>query len=81
MCSPFTPRDCRKTVSTLKVRRMELPKEKVIDASDQGQGRVWVSGNLSSQNLNNTQKRDRHCLPSLSHKEMGEGTESLAFVI
>jgi hypothetical protein len=41
--------------------------------------RVWVSGNLSLQKLNNSQKKDRHPLPPLSHRKMGEGTEGVAF--
>ena len=50
---------------------MELPSEKLIDALSltRERVRVWVSENLSLQKFNNTQQKDRHPLPALSHKK------------
>jgi hypothetical protein len=49
---------------------MELTKEKLIDALSLTKERVgvWVSGNVSLRKLNNTQKEDRHPLPTLSYE-------------
>jgi len=60
---------------------MELTKEKLTDALSltRERVRVWVSENLSLQKLNNAEKKDRHPLPPLSHRKMGEGTENVAF--
>jgi len=58
-------RDCRKTVSSLKVRCMECAQEEQIDALSltRERVRVWVSENLSLQKLNSAQKKDRHPHP------------------
>src|SRR5271154_4241512 len=74
-------RDCRKAVSSLKVRCMEYAREEMPDALSltRERVRVWVSENLSLQKLNNAEKKDRHPLPPLSHRKMGEGTENVPF--
>ena len=60
---------------------MEYAKEEMSDALSltRERVRVWVSENLSLQKLNNAEKKDRHPLPPLSHRKMGEGTESVSF--
>src|SRR5271170_3281903 len=60
---------------------MELTKEKLTDALSltRERVRVWVSENLSFQKLDTTQQKDRHPLPPLSDRKMGEGvSQSLA---
>ena len=56
---------------------MELPKDKLMDALSltRERVRVWAFGNLDIQKLSSTQKKDRHPLPALSHRKMGEGAE------
>ena len=60
---------------------IDCAKEELTDALSltRERVRVWVSENLSLQKLNNAEKKDRHPLPPLSHRKMGEGTESVAF--
>src|SRR5271154_6163644 len=59
---------------------IDCAKEELTDALSltRERGRVWGSENLSLQKLNSTEKKDRPPPPPLSHREMGEGTESAA---